>query len=83
MNRKAKVIYFLSKLPNKYLLFIIFLFVFAAYLYYRTDFLAQLAEKAFLAAVALIGAQKAQQTYTADRINPPRSAEKTEKTAPT
>lgn len=49
---------FLSRLPNKYLLLLIFLVIFAAYLVFQTDFLANLARESLVAVLTLLGAQK-------------------------
>lgn len=49
---------FLSRLPNKYLLIFIFLVIFVAYLFYQSDFLANLAREALVAVLTLLGAQK-------------------------
>ena len=49
---------FLLRLPNKYLLLLIFLVIFAAYLFFQTDFLANLARESLVAILTLLGAQK-------------------------
>lgn len=52
------LIAFLIRLPNKYLMLFLFLIVFPAYLYFRSDFLGQMADKLLIAILALLGTQK-------------------------
>lgn len=64
---------FLSRLPNKYLLIFIFLIIFAAYIYFRNEFLAQLVDKALIAILTLLGLQRASQDFIPNRANTGRA----------
>ena len=50
-------IHFLTEFPNKILLSVLFGVIFAAYLIFQTDFLAQLSRDAFVAVLTIVGAR--------------------------
>lgn len=86
-NMLKNIIHFLTEFPNKILLSVLFAFVFAAYLIFQTDFLAQLSRDAFVAVLTIVGARALQntaETVNADNVNigttEPPTVETTENT---